>query len=205
MLEYRTAEIRAEADGRTLAGLALPFEVETRLSARLWERFAKGSVQPSGDAVLNLFHDVGRPIAREPSSLTFEGREDGLYMSAAIPETRDGDDALTLVRAGIATGLSVEFRALTERHVKGVRIVERATVSGLALVTRAAYPSTHVEARGAAVAALVGDLLSGPQLAEAADAAGIEPLQLRRALESLTRVTPSEPVRADAMLDTWLL
>ena len=56
-LEYRFAEL-AEVEGRTLTGLALPFEREGRVGS-MRERFARGSVQSSGSAILNVQHDRG--------------------------------------------------------------------------------------------------------------------------------------------------
>ena len=69
-MEFRFAEL-AEVDGRTLTGLALPFEREGRVGS-MRERFARGSVRSSGTAILNIQHDRGRAIAREPETLSFE-------------------------------------------------------------------------------------------------------------------------------------
>ena len=58
----------------------------------------------------------------------------GLYLRANLPETRESDDALALVRAEVLTGLSVEFRAEKERMAGGVRVIEKAVVAGVGLV-----------------------------------------------------------------------
>ena len=201
-MEYRTAELRADSESRQLTGLALPWETETRFGGSL-ERFTRGSAQPSGDAILNVQHDRTRLLARQPSTLTLESRQDGLYMAADLPETREADDALALVRSGVLTGLSVEFVASRERFTGGVRVVERATVMGLAVVPRAAYPSTSIEARGAALAATVGDLLAGPQLARAAESAGISEAELRRAIQGLLQMIPETGTRNRAAAIPW--
>ena len=67
-MEYRFAPL-TEVEGRTLTGLALPFEVETRIGT-MRERFARGSVKSSGEAILNRQHMRGSPLAREPETLT---------------------------------------------------------------------------------------------------------------------------------------
>ena len=144
-IERREAEIRA-GEGRELVGLALPYAVETRIGAGR-ERFEPGAVRSTGEAVLNLHHRGDRPLAREPATLTLESRADGLHMRALLPETKEADDALALVRSGVLTGISVEFHSERETMRGGVRIISAATVSGLALVTRAAYPTTAIEAR----------------------------------------------------------
>ena len=136
-LERRYADL-TDIEGRTLTGLALPFEVEARVGISR-ERFARGSVQSSGSAILNVQHDRGRAIAREPETLTFEVTDSGLLMRAALPETREGDDTLALVKARVLRGLSVEFVAHSERNLAGVRVIDRATVYGLAVVDSGAY------------------------------------------------------------------
>ena len=155
-MEFRFAEL-AEVEGRTLTGLALPFEREGRVG-NMRERFARGSVASSGSAILNVQHDRGRAIAREPETLTFEVTDSGLLMRATLPATREADDTLALVRAKVLRGLSVEFLAQRERVVAGVRVIERGTVYGLAVVDHAAYPDATVAARAADMAGIHHDL-----------------------------------------------
>ena len=106
-LERRYADL-TDIEGRTLSGLALPFEVETRVGT-MRERFARGSIVTSGEAVLNVMHDRNRPLAREPETLAFEVTEAGLFMRAELPKTREADDAIEMVKKGIWRGISVEF------------------------------------------------------------------------------------------------
>ena len=68
-------------------------------------------------------------------------------MVATLPETRDCDDVLTLVRAKVLRGLSVEFHTLAERLESLTRVVHRASLRGMAVVDRPAYPGSGVEAR----------------------------------------------------------
>ena len=70
-----------------------------------------------------------------------------VMMAATLPETREADDALAPVRSKVMRGLSVEFNATRERREGGIRVIEKATLSGLALVDRGAYHGTGVEAR----------------------------------------------------------
>ena len=151
-MEFRFAEL-AEVEGRTLTGLALPFEVETRIGT-MRERFERGSVVSTGAAILNRQHMRGSPLAREPETLTFEVRDSGLLMRAVLPETREADDVLTLVRANVLRNLSVEFIAHRERFTGGVRVIERGTIHGLAVVDSGAYPDAIVAARAADLAGI---------------------------------------------------
>ena len=170
------------------------------------ERFEPGSASSTGEAVLNVHHREDRPLAREPGTLTFESRADGLYLRADLPATAESDDALALVRAGVLTGLSLEFRADQEKLVKGVRVIERATVAGVALVARPAYKTTQVEARGSMLASALVEAATGPEIDRAATAAGITSEQLRRALRAFGSVFPEPAVdRSPAAAPWWML
>ena len=64
-------------------------------------------------------------------------------------DLREGSAELNLVRRKTLTGLSVEFRALTERRdPSGLRIVERAELPAIGLVDRGSY-RTDIEVRAA--------------------------------------------------------
>jgi len=136
-VEHRYAEL-SEVEGRVLSGLALPFNSVGRVGT-MREKFMPGSVTTSGDAVLNRQHMRHVPLAREPETLTFEVTDSGLMMRATLPETREADDTLTLIRARVLRGLSVEFVARRERMEAGVRVIEAAKVRGLAVVDSGAY------------------------------------------------------------------
>ena len=151
-LEIRFAALSG-VEGRTLSGLALPFGVETRIG-RMRERFARGSVRSSGEAILNVQHDRGRAIAREPQSLSFEVTDSGLLMRATLPESREADDTLSLVRAKVLRGLSVEFLATRERQVNGIREIQAAVVYGVGVVDRAQYEDTTLAVRAADLAGI---------------------------------------------------
>ena len=109
-LERRYADL-SEIEGRTLTGLALPFETEARVGT-MRERFARGSVQSTGEAVLNRQHQRAVPLAREPETLS-RSRVTGfraLHARRRLPETRESDDVLALVKARVLRGLSCGIR-----------------------------------------------------------------------------------------------
>lgn len=161
MPEFRFAELRAS--GRTLAGTAMRYG-DTADVFGMKERFETGSIVPASDGViLNLQHDRARPLARSGGGgLELRDSADALGIEATLPMTREADDALELVRAGVLRGLSVEFEVLRERFVDGVRIVSRAILTGIGLVDRPAYPQSVVEARQSAAGARIkGSLAYG--------------------------------------------
>lgn len=142
--ETRYAELRA--DGGNLRGTVLAYG-DTAVIGGQPERFLPGAFDPIGDVILNFQHQRARPLARTGGDLELTDDAEALRMAAKMPDTADGRDALTLVRQGVLRGLSVEFRAITERLEGGVRIVEKAILTGLGLVDRAAYGQSVVEAR----------------------------------------------------------
>ena len=60
-----------------------------------------------------------------------------------MPPIPAGDRALDEIRTGKAAGLSVEFRALKESRVAGVRVIEEAELSGVGIVARPSYEGSR--------------------------------------------------------------
>ena len=153
-VERRYTALR-QSGGRVLAGVAIRYGDTARLP---WgrERFEPGAfgAVEAADVIMNVAHDRGRPIARTGGGgLVLADDTEALTIRATLPQTREADDALELVRSGVLRGLSVEFRAEAERAEGGTRIVEAAALTGLGLVDSGAYPGSTVEARAAATGA----------------------------------------------------
>ena len=144
--ERRRAELR-QGPGRTVEGVAVRYGDLAQLP---WgqERVEAGAFAPIGDVILNASHDRTAPLARTGGcGLRFDDNAERLALTADLPVTRAADDVLTLVRTGVLRGLSVEFRAVAERFEAGVRVIERATLAGVAVVDTPAYPASEIEAR----------------------------------------------------------
>ena len=75
-------------------------------------------------------------------------------MRAVLPATREANDTLSLVRAKVLRGLSVEFLSNREKMVGGVRVIDRATVYGVGVVDRAQYDNTTLTVRAADLAGI---------------------------------------------------
>ena len=67
-----------------------------------------------------------------------------LRVSAVLPATRDADDTLALVAARVLRGLSVEFRAVSERMDGNVRVIERAELHAIGVVDTPAYDDSTI-------------------------------------------------------------
>ena len=109
------------------------------------ELFRAGALHwPEGGVVLRAQHSRERPIVRTAPDL----RGAALWFDVALPDTSAGRDAATNIREGLVHGpLSVEFRSEKEHRAAGVRIIERAALTGAGLVDDAAYAGSTVEVR----------------------------------------------------------
>ena len=97
---------------------------------------------------LDLNHDRERVVAYSPGGgLELVDGGGSLELAAELPPIPAADRALDEIRAGKVTGLSVEFRALKESRVDGVRVIEEAELSGVGIVARPSYEGARVEAR----------------------------------------------------------
>ena len=112
-----------------------------------------GSLGPVDDLdiVLTFSHDDNRPLARSRGGgLLLTESTSMLSAQATLPATRECDDTLALIKQSIIKGLSIEFLPVSEsRNADGIRIVEKANLLGISVVSRPAFPASTVEARRA--------------------------------------------------------
>ncbi|MEM0990815.1 MAG: HK97 family phage prohead protease [Pseudomonadota bacterium] len=157
-------ELRSEGGETHLRG-TFPYSRPTVLAdgpERRQETFAARAFGPSieagGDIHLLAHHDFDRPLAsRDAGTLTLTDGDDALTFEARIsPEMRSVGyvkDILTTLSAGLVGGISPGFRvpeggSYVRREGRGVlRVVERADLVEVSIVTKPAYPSAQVEAR----------------------------------------------------------
>jgi HK97 family phage prohead protease len=144
MMETRnydaTLELRADGDGRTVVGIAVPYDVEQRIGSNLVEVFRKGvfrDVTRAANRVKLLYqHKTDAPIGR---AVMLEEREEGLYGEFRISKTEAGDEALELIRDGVLSNLSVGFQPLKDEKRGGIVNRIKAHLAEVSLVTFGAY------------------------------------------------------------------
>jgi HK97 family phage prohead protease len=141
-------------DGRTLDTRIVPYNQSAQVAdpphfEPYTEMFLPGSFQrqlttPGRDKVLlNFEHEQGiRGVIGR--SLRFHDTDDGLHGSFGVDENSDGDKALSMIRDGFLTGLSLEFRALSSRRVDGVTQRVRAHLDKVSLCRYPAYDDARV-------------------------------------------------------------
>ena len=144
-VERRAALGEIRVEGRKLTGTVMRYG---EVSPSHKERFEPGSLRMAASVHLDLNHDRERAVAWHPGGgLELAERGESLELSAELPPIPAADRALDDIRTGKATGLSVEFRAVKESRVDGVRVIEEAELSGVGLVGQPSYEGSRVEAR----------------------------------------------------------
>ena len=146
MFERRAFSL--ENEGRILSGTALHYGEVTDFG-HLKETFLSGAFDPlPGDLILNRQHNRLAILARTPETLRVMNSPEKLALSATLPETTEANDVLTLVRSKVLRGLSIEFRAIQESFIEGVRTISKAHLAGFGVVDQGQYSgSNDLEAR----------------------------------------------------------
>lgn len=109
-------EIRSAAqggDGRTIVGIAVPYNRPQRINANLTEEFAPGAFAHQFRSVHRIPFARGHiPLGGVAIGKTIEMRDDpaGLYGEWRVSKTPAGDETLELIKDGVYRELSVGFR-----------------------------------------------------------------------------------------------
>lgn len=106
-LEWRESKIAlASDDSRTIEGLAVPYERETKLEPGYYETIARDAYQPDGGVgYVKLFWRHGEVIGAG----TATSGPDGVTIHARLSQTSAGDDAYQLVKDCAVDSLSIGF------------------------------------------------------------------------------------------------
>ena len=144
-VERRAALGEIRVEGRKIVGTVIRYN---EVSPSHKERFAPGSIRMADAIHLDLDHDPERAVAYQPGGgLELVDGDASLELTAELPPIPAADRALDDIRTGRAAGLSLEFRAVKETRVDGVRVIEEAELSGVGIVKRPSYEGSRVEAR----------------------------------------------------------
>jgi HK97 family phage prohead protease len=152
---YRTAELDTLVEGRTIHGLAVPYEQITGIAERdeggrlveYREKFAQGSFARS---ITERGHKVKLLVGHDQRKLAVgravELREerDGLHAAFQVSDTSAGNDLLTLVRDGIVDSFSIGFTAIRDRWEGDLRIHQEAGLREVSAVNWPAYPGAAI-------------------------------------------------------------
>ena len=166
-------ELRANGDGRTIFGIAVPYNKEQRITSTMIEVFRKGVFSEVIKAPhrVKLLRGHGENNVLGRATLLRE-TDDGLYAEFKISKTREGDEALELVKDGALDQLSVGFMPIkNKKRPDGVMERLKAHLAEVSLVTFGAYGE---------LAAITGMREGQPQLTPRLD-------QARKILNAIQR------------------
>jgi len=144
---HRWAELRADTDKRIIEGMVISWNDEARLYGQTRERIEQGAVRWN-DVILNSQHDESRLLARTGGGgLAISENPNGIQMRAELPNTREADDVLELVKTRVLRGLSIEMVVERDKWNNRHRIITKARMTGIGVVARPAYGQSKVVAR----------------------------------------------------------
>ena len=120
-LLLRASDTDVSLTGRRVSGLAIPYGQTDTVSdggPAYQERWVNGCcartiAERSGKIQLWTQHDSSKLAIGKASRM--EESTDGLFVEFTVSSTRDGLDALRLIRDDVVTGLSVGFTPIRER------------------------------------------------------------------------------------------
>lgn len=144
--EFATARAAADGDGRTISGIAVPYDEAVEIWDGFTEIIAHGACKPRLEPV-PAFYRHRETIGVIPRH---EHTEKGWAIEMRISETQLGNDALTLARDGALTRFSIGFYPLEftdeidqDGHI--TRTVTHAEILEVSLVPQPAYLSATVD------------------------------------------------------------
>lgn len=136
-------EVRSGGDGRTIYGIAVPYNAPARIDEVLVEQFARGAFnhqinKPSRVKFAREHVLLGGEVIGAASMLKDDAA--GLYVELRAARTRKGDETLELVKDGALDQLSIMFRERQNRKLAG-GVTERVTADlrEVAVVMEGAY------------------------------------------------------------------
>ena len=150
MLRLVQQELTLDAAGpngmprRTLAGLALPYNVEATVNDGTKVMFMPGSLNASDKMPkLYLNHDSTKAVGILTALVDTPG---GMMYEARISETELGNEALVLAADGVLDAVSVGVNPTRFSYdEKGTMIIEKADFQELSLVPYGAFPGASVD------------------------------------------------------------
>jgi Escherichia/Staphylococcus phage prohead protease len=174
-------EVRSGGDGRTIYGIAVPYNAPTKISENLIEQFCRGAFNHQLNAPQRVKFSrehilLGGTLIGAASVL----RDDpaGLYVELRASKTPVGDETLELVRDGALNQLSIMFRELQNRRLAG-NITERV--------------KAHLGEVAAVLEGAFGDLASAIGVRSRSAAEATDDFELRRKAEEFLKLpTPRD-------------
>ena len=146
-IERRYFQLRS-MDKSEVTGFVAKWGVRSNIGGGFTESFDKDSLKPAeGGVALLVQHDPSLIIGRSGANMSLQSTESGMELKAKIPETRLGQDTKLLLKEKILRGLSAGFYLERDDWNDNHRIVKRAILSEVSLVSSPAHQETEVNLR----------------------------------------------------------
>lgn len=148
-------EIRSTGDGRTVRGLAAPFDRPAEIhdwGGTFVESIRRGSfartIRERGAKVKFRVEHVDRPVLPIGRATSLVEDHAGLVAELRVSQTQAGDEALELIGDGVLDALSIGFRVPSGGDVwsadRSRRELHEIRLDEISLVTEAAYSEAKV-------------------------------------------------------------
>ena len=125
-----------------LTGIFLPVG---RMAGDRPELFVGSGVQTPADGIALLPEHRSSTVVMKFDPI--RGDDGSLRVDHLLPDTPEGLALAVSVRSGAKPGLSIEFHALDEARVQGVREIREALVTAVATVPSQSYDQARAEVR----------------------------------------------------------
>lgn len=146
-IEYRSwtpdLEVRSEGNGRTVVGIAVPWNVVQRIDDDLTEEFLpdafRAQMQAANRVILAREHlKLGGSLIGRLNLMRNDAK--GLYIEAPISRTHAGEETLELLKDRVLEEMSIGFREKQNRR-RPDGVIQRVTahLAEVAIVLEGAY------------------------------------------------------------------
>ena len=139
--EVRFAEDDTRQSPGILSGVLMPYGVKAQDRAEMFELGAL--TWPDDGILVRRMHDRKSPLVKVVPYLS--GTD--LRIDSPLLNSVAGRSAAEELRAGVLTGLSVEFNATKETRRNGLRVIQKAILGGAGLVDFPSYQGAKAELR----------------------------------------------------------
>ena len=147
-VEYRAVAVQPTmGEGRNVHGVAVRYgdvaPSPEGLPPGISERYERRAAIPMPGAVMTSDHERANRLGR----IEWEETDDELRFSSVLPPGARQDQMIEDIRAGLIGGASMEQVVDRERMEGATRVIGRARIRRVSLVTSQAYPESRVGLR----------------------------------------------------------
>ena len=140
--EVRFAEDETRQSPGRLSGVLMPYNTKAQDRQEMFELGAL--TWPAEGILVRRMHDRASPLVKVVPYL--DGTD--LRIDSPLLNSTAGRSVAEEMRAGLLTGLSVEFSATKETRRGGLRVIQSAILGGAGLVDFPSYQGAKAELRG---------------------------------------------------------